>query len=240
MRITAPRNRRILSSLGALLCVFVIASALPGVPAQAPAPVPEEDTQLWNDLQVAVALGEKVDFNLFGTLRFGRDVTHLVDRRVGVGFTFRVGEYLKQPADFLSLAAWHLNLITRPGEGRKGNEHRLNLAATLRFPAGKLGLSDRNLFERRVRSPLSSTRYRNRFQLDYPAKLKDGQFGVFASDEVFYDWSVDEWVRNRFAAGLTRRFNRHFTADVYYMRQNDARSRPGDLHVLGLTYRLRL
>ena len=195
---------------------------------------------MWNDMQVAVALSKEVDFNLFSTFRFGRDVTHLVDRRTGVGFTFRTGKYFHQTPDFLTLAAWYLNVATRPAEGRKGNENRLHLAAAVRFPIGKVALSDRNLFERRLRFPLNSTRYRNRFQIDYPASLKDGQFGVFMSDEVFYDWSVDDFVRNRFVAGVTRRFNKYFTGDVYYMRQNDSRSRPGDLHVLGVAYRIRL
>ena len=207
---------------------------------QALQPVPEKDTQLWHDAQAAVALSNKVDFNLFGTLRLGRDITHLFDRRVGVGFSFRIGKYVRRPPDFLTLAAWYLNIAARPVEGRKGNENRLHLAATVRLPVGKFAISDRNLFERRLRFPLSSTRYRNRLQLDYPARLKDGQFGVFTSDEVFYDWSVDEFVRNRFTIGVTRRFNKYFTGDVYYMRQNDGRSRPGDLHVIGVAYRLRL
>ena len=201
--------------------------------AQTRPPVPEEDTQVWNDLQVAVALSKTVDFNLYGTLRFGRDATHLVDRRAGVGFSFKVGKYL-------TLAPWYFNSVTRPAEGRKGNENRLNLAATLRLPLGKYALTDRNLFEHRLRSPANSTRYRNRLQLEHPFKLGGAQLGWFLSEEVFYDWSADDWVRNRFSAGLSRRFSKHFTGDLYYMRQNDGRSRPGDLNVVGLTYRIRL
>lgn len=236
MRITISKNRLRLT----LLLLVLYAGSYSHIVGQALPRVPEKDTQIWNDLQAAVALSSEVDFNLLGTLRFGRDVTHLVDRRAGVGFSFKVGKYVRQPTDFLTLAAWYLNIATRPAEGRKGNENRLHLAATLRLPVGKVALSDRNLFERRLRFPLNSTRYRNRFQIDYPARLKDGQFGVFTSDEVFYDWSVDDFVRNRFIVGVTRRFSKHFTGDVYYMRQNDGRSRPGDLHVIGVTYRLRL
>lgn len=195
---------------------------------------------MWNDMQAAVALSKEVDFNLFGTVRFGRDVTHLVDRRAGVGFSFRVGKYLHQSPDFLTLASWYLNISTRPAEGRKGNENRLHFNATLRYPFKKIAVSDRNQFEHRIRFPQSTTRYRNRFQIEYPAKLSDGQFGVFTSDEVFYDWSVNDFVRNRFVAGVTRRFNKYFTGDLYYMRQNDGRSRPGDLHVIGVAYRIRL
>jgi hypothetical protein len=100
-------------------------------------------------------------------------------------------------------------------------------------------LSDRNQFERRLRFPINSTRYRNRFQIEHPIKIRDTSVQLFVSNEVFYDWSFNDWVRNRFAVGVSRRFNKHFTGDVYYMRQNDGRSRPGDLHIIGATYRLR-
>lgn len=217
-----------LALLACLLTVWLNSAS-----AQSLRPTPEGDTQMWHDAQAAVALSKDVDFNLFGTVRFGRDITHLVDRRAGIGFTFRVGKYL-------TLAPWYLNISTRPSEGRKGNENRLHFAATVRFPVGEFTLSDRNLVERRLRFPLNSTRYRNRFQVEHGVKIGEIQLGLFASDEVFYDWSVDDWVRNRFSAGISRRFNKHFTTDLYYMRQNDGRSRPGDLHVIGLAYRLRL
>lgn len=230
MRITLLKNRLLVA---ALISGLLFAGKESCLRAQARPPVPEEDTQVWNDVQASVALSKEVDFNLFGALRFGRDVTHLVDRRAGAGFNFKLGQYL-------TLAPWYLNIVTRPAEGRKASENRLNLAATVRLPLGKYALVDRNLFERRLRSTGNSTRYRNRLQLERPFKLGGTQLGWFLSDEVFYDWSVDDWVRNRFTAGLSRRFNKHFTGELYYMRQNDGRSRPGDLNVIGLTYRFRL
>jgi hypothetical protein len=232
MRIRAFKIR-IVATLFVLPLMLMFTGWLNLVSGQTVPLTAEDDTQMWHDVQTATALSKEVDFNLFGTVRLGRDVTHLVDRRVGAGFTFKIGKYL-------TLAPWYLNSVTRPSEGRKGNENRLNFAATVRFPAGEFTLSDRNLFERRLRFPLNSTRYRNRFQIEHGVKPGGVQLGLFASDEVFYDWSVDDWVRNRFTAGMSRRFNKHLTADLYYMRQNDGRSRPGDLHVIGVTYRLRL
>jgi hypothetical protein len=61
-----------------------------------------------------------------------------------------------------------------------------------------------------------------------------------ASDEVFYDWSLHEWVRNRIAVGAFHEFNKQFTLKLYYMRQNDARARPGDLHIIGSVWRIKL
>ena len=232
MRIAIPKSRPRLRLLTLFIALLFVGNVISAAAQARPLP-PEEDTQLWQDLQVAVALSKEVDLDTYATLRVGRDITHLVDRRVGVGFAFKVGKYL-------TLRPWYLNIVTRPAEGRKTNENRLSLAATLRFPLGKYVLADRNLFERRLRFPLNSTRYRNHLQIEHPVKLGDLQLGLFASDEVFYDWSVDDWVRNRFAAGVSRKFNNHFTGELYYMRQNDGRSRPGDLHVIGVTYRVRL
>jgi hypothetical protein len=63
---------------------------------------------------------------------------------------------------------------------------------------------------------------------------------LFIGDEVFYDWSIDRWVRNRFATGGTKVFNKHFTQDIYYLRQNDGVSIPGDLNVIGTILRVKL
>jgi hypothetical protein len=231
MRISLPKNR--LPALILAPALLLIFSATLSVSAQASASPFKEDTQQWNDVQVSVPLNKEIDFTLSSTLRFGRNVTHLVERRVGVGFSFKVGKYL-------TLAPSYVNLVVRPTANRKNDENRLSFAATLSVPFGKFVFSDRNTFERRIRTPLNSTRYRNRLQLEHPVKFGKTALQLFVSDEVFYDWSFDGWVRNRFAVGLSRRFNRHFTGDFYYMRQTDGRSRPGDLNIIGATYRIRL
>ena len=105
----------------------------------------------------------------------------------------------------------------------------------------KFRLSDRNLFERRFRNPgATSTRYRNRFQVEHPVGPKKLGLSLYVADEVFYDWSVNRWVRNRFTAGASKVFNKHFTQDLYYLRQNDGVTIPGDLNVIGAALRLRL
>ena len=227
-------NFHFAASLRALPLALLLLSHAGFVYAQARLPpVPESDTQQWNDVQVAVGLNKEVDFILSGSFRFGRNVTHLVERRVGLGFSFKAGKYL-------TLSPGYTSVNTRAAEGRKGNEQRLSFAATLRIPLDRFTLTDRNTFERRLRSPAASTRYRNRLQLEHPLKFDKTSLQLFVSDEVFYDWSVDDWVRNRFAIGLSRKFNQHFTGDFYYMRQTDGRTRPGDLHIIGATYRVRL
>jgi Protein of unknown function (DUF2490) len=196
--------------------------------------LPETDLQQWNDVQIAAPVTKDIDFNLYGTLRLGRDVSRAVDERIGVGFTFRAGKHL-------SFATAYLHIGMQPFEGRKVWESRISLGPTVRFEANKFRFSDRNLFERRFRHPgIPSTRYRNRVQVEHPIGSDKIKLSLFASDEIFYDWSVNRWVRNRFAAGVTKVLNSNLTLDVYYLRQNDGLSRPGDLQVIGTNWRIKL
>lgn len=195
--------------------------------------VDRSDIQEWNDVQVSMAVTKKVDFVLLGTLRLGRDISHAVDERIGAGLSFKLGKYIV-------VAPSYLHIRTQPSEGRRAYENRLSVPVTLRLVLGRFTLSDRNLFERRLRHPGGdSTRYRNKLQLEHPAKLGDLKLNLFVADEVFYDWISEAWVRNRFSTGAGHPFNKHLTAEIYYLRQNDGHAIPGDLHVIGTTWRLR-
>jgi hypothetical protein len=193
------------------------------------------DTQVWNDTQLAIALNKKVDFLLLGTLRLGRNVSRPVDERIGFGFSFKVGKYLTFTPSYLYIA-------TQPLKNQKGFENRFTFAATLRGPiGGGFILTDRNQFERRIRHPqVDSTRYRNRLQIEHPFKIESAKFYGFVADEVFYDWKVNAWVRNRLTVGAGHVFNQHFTGELYYLRQNDSHTKPGDINVIGTTLRFRL
>ncbi|HEY6215434.1 MAG TPA: DUF2490 domain-containing protein [Pyrinomonadaceae bacterium] len=192
--------------------------------------VDRTDNQLWTDVQLAAPVTKSFDFNILGTLRLGRDINRPVDERVGAGFTWKIGKYWTVSPNYL-----HIGM--QPVRGRKIWENRLTLPVTLRFNLDKFRLSDRNQFEHRIRnSGLRTNRYRNRFQVEHPV----GPLSLYVADEVFYDWAVDRWVRNRFTIGASKVFDKHFTQEFYYLRQNDGVSVPGDLNVIGTTLRFRL
>jgi len=203
-------------------------------PASSQTALDQTDTQQWNDVFIAVPITKQVDFNVLGTLRIGRDISHTVDERFGIGATFRIGQHV-------TLVPAYLHIETQPFEGIRLHEERLNLAAILRYEANQFRFSDRNLLERRFRRPgINSTRYRNRFQVEHPVGPDKMKLSVFVSEEVFYDWSVDDWVRNRVAAGIIKPLNKNLTLELYYLRQNDGRALPGDVHVIGTTWRIKL
>ena len=58
------------------------------------------------------------------------------------------------------------------------------------------------------------------------------------ADEVFYDGALAIWSRNRFFIGISKRVSGTLAIDCDYMRQNDHYSQPGDIHALGLQFRL--
>ena len=195
--------------------------------------VPESDNQNWNDVFFTIPMSKPVDLVLQGTLRIGDNVTQPVDERWGLGWVFKVNKYL-------SFVPFYFHREARPPNGRLEHEDRITLGATVQKPIGKFTLSDRNWFERRWRQPqVDAWRYRNRVRLEHPFKINKTKFNWFVSDEIFYDWSFHDWVRNRAAIGVTHTFNKHFTGELYFMRQNDGRTRPGDINIIGTIMRFR-
>lgn len=214
-------------SIGLFLFLFLTANASAQL-------LPQSDNQQWTEVQLAVPVTSQIDFGIIGGLRIGRDLSHLVDERIGVGVSVRVGKYI-------TVQPHYLHIGMQPFRGRRVWENRLVLPVTLRFNVGKFRLSDRNQFERRFRnSGIKSNRYRNRFQIEHPVGPDKLNLSLFVGDEVFYDWTFDRWVRNRFTVGASKVFNKHFTQDFYYLKQNDSFSIPGDLNVIGTSLRFRL
>ena len=195
---------------------------------------PREDTQFWNETQLIAPVNKKLDVVMFGVLRVGRDLTRPVDERIGAGVAFK-------PNRHFTFQPHYLYVAQQPFAGRKVFEHRLNLEATLRVFPGKFTIADRNRLERRVRhSSRDFWVYRNRLQIDYPVRIGDFQFKPFVADEFWYDSGAGQWTRNRFSVGVIKEFNKQLAGELFYLRQNDGRARPGNLHAIGTTLRIRL
>ena len=207
--------------------VFTVA-----VIAVAQDPQPEEDFQSWNDVQLTVPLSPKFDFQTQFTVRLGKNVTRLNDGRFAAGLVYK-------PHKSFSINPFYWNIRARNAISEFQEEHRFNLRFVYRFPIKPFGLSHRSWFERRVRGPVKSWRYRASLNLekDLPKKF-NGKF--FMADEVFYDSTQHRFSRNRFSIGINKIINKDLSLDLYYMRQNDGVSRPGDLHTIWTALRVRI
>lgn len=215
----------------ALLAGVILVSC---VPVAGQSRVPKSDTQSWNDVQFTIPLNKKVEMVFTGTLRLGDNLTDPVDERWGIRFNFAVTKYV-------TLQALYFHREAKPPNGKPESEDRGAFGANVRVPLGKFTFNTRNWFERRWRDPqVDAWRYRNRLQLEHPFKIGKHKFVWLVNDEVFYDWSLHVWPRNRASFGINHTFNKHLTLDTYVMRQNDGRTRPGDLNIIGTTWRIRL
>ena len=212
---------------------LVIAAGAGAVRGQTRTP-PHSATQFWTEQQFAAPVSKRVDLVLLGYLHLGRKSERPVAEHVatGLGVSFKVGKYL-------TVFPFYTHFENQAATALRSKEERLTIEATLKFPLRRVTFSDRNRFEYHWRTPpLNFIHYRNRMQLEHP--LKVWKLTGFIADEVFYDTHFDAWIRNRIYAGVSKKVNEHFTFELYYMRQNDGHSRPGDLNVIGNTLKFRL
>lgn len=213
--------------------VYTVPSA--ALAAQTVTP-PTEDHQFWNEVQLIKHLGEKRDLIFFGVLRLGQDFKRPVDERIGAGYAFKVNKYL-------TVMPTYLHVEYQPYPTRIIHEERIIMNVTGKFSLGKFTFTDRNLFERRVRPSVKDfTVYRNRLQIDHPAKLGSFEFKPFIADEIWYSTQSGAngefgWFRNRISAGIIKQFNKRFNAEFFLLYQSDGKSRPGNIPVVGTLFR---
>lgn len=191
-----------------------------------------DDNQSWNDLQITVPVNKQFDFTLTGTLRFGKNITRLNDRRVAVGLVYK-------PNKNWSFQPFYSNIVARNASGRFLLEHRLNFRVTYRFPFKRFVLSHRSWVERRLRQPRNSWRYRPSLTVEKDIGKFISGAKVFVTEEIFYDSILRKFSRNRFSVGVTKTLTKSLSLDVFYLRQNDGFSRPGDLNVIGTNWKVK-
>jgi hypothetical protein len=214
-----------------VFCLILIVFCAVFVKAQ----VDHDDNALWNDFQITVPMDKHFDFFLSGTLRFGKNITRVQETRVGVGFVFK-------PLKDLSFSPSFLSITARNSSGRFRRENRLSFYVRYRFPIKEFGLIHRSMVEWRIRRPRESWRYRPSltFEKDIPKDFFIKKAKFFVTEEVFYDSGLGKWSRNRFSIGITKTLNKKTSVDIYYLRQNDGFSIPGDLNVIGTAWKIKL
>jgi hypothetical protein len=215
--------------LNLLTTVVVVHTAC----GQTVAPIHSAD-QIWLEPQFAVPLNQRVDLVMLGYFHFGRKAERPVAEHVagGVGVSIKLGKYF-------TVFPFYAHFENQTARTVTSKEERLTLEATIKVPWRRFFLSYRQRFEYHWRTPPPNFIHeRNRFQIERPLNFHG--LNGFLADEVFYDSHFNSWIRNRVYLGISKKVNKHFAFDVYYLRQNDGRSHPGDLNVIGSTLKFRL
>ena len=190
------------------------------------------DNQFRGEVEVAVPIYKELYLTLGSDLRLGQ-VTENRFVRGEAGFLYKqkIGKYFTIVPRYRYRAEQLFN-------GASETENRLSTDGIVNFNIRKFSIIDNNLFEFRFRRSGNSQRYRNRLKVSHPVNIGETGIYLFVSDEVYYEWKDLAWTRNRFKVGFSKEINERAGYEIYYMRQNDGFSRPGDLHVFGIEFEI--
>lgn len=209
--------------------MIFIFSCLVSAGAQA---VDTDDNLSWNDVQVTFPVSKKFDFFLQGTARFGKNISRLNEYRAVVGFAYK-------PNEAWSFQPSYLYIKARNSGNTFRLENRLALRISYHFPIKKFDLYHRSQFERRLRQPQNSWRYRPSLTFEKSIEKFIPKAKIFVTEEVFYDSIAGKFSRNRLSVGVTKTLSEKLALNVYYLRQNDGFTRPGDLNIIGTNWKIK-
>lgn len=230
-----PEERRDMGIRKLLLGVSVLAVFAMSASAQQF----ETDFQVWNETQLIYPLTKKRDWNLAlaFTGRFGDTVSRTTDARVGIQLSKKVNKYV-------TLGGGYLYRYSNPTFVRRRYESRYIATATFTVPLDKKwAIVNRNMVQYEDRySRRNSTVVRPRIWLRREVTISKKKFEPFVSFEPFYDQSLRAFARYRTQAGISHKFNSTFSADFYYVRQDETGNgtRPGALNGIGTNFRFNL
>jgi hypothetical protein len=197
----------------------------------------ETDFQLWNETQFIIPLNKKKDVNFVVSAlgRLGNDARKVVDARIG-------GMITKKFSKYVTVGGGYLYRYSNPTFLRKRYESRFIGMITFTAPLGKnFTLINRNQVQYEDRhSRLNATVLRTRLWLKREVTIGKTKIEPFVSFEPFYDFRLKGFARYRTQIGFSHKFNPKFSADFYYVRQNEtgSHSRPGTLNGIGTSFRV--
>jgi hypothetical protein len=195
---------------------------------------PGDDNQFWHETSVSVPLNKNLTLAFFGVSRIGRDFKNLIDERAGVVLTSKLNRHL-------TIFGGYLYRVVQPAPRIRRFENRSLGGFTVSAPLAKFVFSNRNTFEYRANnSRPDSINYRNRTTVEKNVEIFDIKFKPYLSFEVFYDPRPKRWFRQRYTIGATKNLNKKLVGEIFYIRQQDVISRPGNLNVIGTVLRVQL
>lgn len=100
------------------------------------------------------------------------------------------------------------------------NENRPALQATLKGSFYNFRVSNRSMFEYRIREKSTDYwRYRNKTTLRPPFKMTRFNIQPYGAEETFFDFESRKMNRHRVYAGVETNLLKHVRADIFYMIQ---------------------
>lgn len=174
-----------------------------------------DDWEYWSDYRLSYGLPQKMKMMVEERLRFRNDMNDWYFTQTHVGLWWEARKWLE-------VGGLYSYSDTLSSSDHWLHEHRVCIEATGKWGLGPLKVSDRNRIEQRwFEGGGDGQRYRNMFKLDWPLAVRNRKITPFVYDEIFYDFVRGDWARNRLCGGVTLALNKHWTLELYCLRQWD-------------------
>jgi len=185
------------------------------------------DDQLWSELDVIAPIAAHTTITGIGQLRLSETLPNPTLTALGADVNYKNGEWT------LSLGYRHQLTGNRQGEQINVTQIALFMA-TWAHRFGRSTVAIRTRFEDTLTA--SSDPWRARLRAEY--RWATEEWGpvsyLYSNDEVFYQFSDNEFWRNRFQAGLNLVCGKHTNLRLYYQRQDSQHQTPGAINALGV------
>ncbi len=190
------------------------------------------DWQFWNTDAVEYKFTDRVKGKVETEFYFGDDMSDFFYRHVDAGASYKVATWFE--------AGLFYRFVQEKKNGEWMDEDRPHINGTFLGTLGPVAWSDRNRFEYRMRENAEDNwRYRNRVRVSSAAKWTSLKIQPYVEDELFYDFTADDWNQNRVSAGLSTQPASWLKADLYYLLQATRKDGSwSNANILGLNLKL--
>ena len=189
------------------------------------------EPQQWSEFKVVATWTPNVDLFAATTLRIDEkgSAWNRVSGQLGVNLRL---------ARQLTVSPSYQYIVFDPTDDAT-NENRPGIVLAFRVPIGSAEMILSSGVEYRIRDDKPDTwRVRPKLKLKQPLGPRRWHFSGYLADELFFDTTEADFVRNRFYAGLEKKLRENWSADIYYCRQHDIRSCEPDLNIFGISITL--
>lgn len=203
-----------------------------------------DDVVNWNEFTFILPLVEKkegnkkldsLNLNLTFVWRQGRNLRRPIDKRLGLGLSYRLNKHFTFGSSYSYREA-------RPTESPRFFEHRLNFFLQAEKKWENVSLRSRLLTMYQIfHSRKDLVVQRARLQPNFSVRFKKKEiFSVFIAGEVFYGYKDRKLYRNDFFIGITKSFTPRLAADFFFIRQNISSGSLKETYGFGTAVRYRI
>ena len=216
-----------------MACLFVLAFCIAGGSAEAQTVRPLRDAQLWSRARLKYYPRPDFDVRFRGSLRFGNNLSQLAEEITGASVAYHAKPYVSFGAGYL----YKGGVKSLTGYSR---ENRWYAEASVAQCLHHFQFSNRARSEVRWVDGARWERYRDRVQVRRRNLMPQVHLSPYLSWEDLYYTKFDEWNRKRYTAGIQVRLANRERLKLFYRYQDDLRSRPHDINIMGVTLHVRI